>query len=159
VIIDDCSHIGELTRISFWHLFTNHLKPGGIYAIEDIGTSYMDKYMGSFVDGEGYKPFTYTTYDSFRYTLASYVESVRNRDILRHFPRLVNFLKPYGRYVRRIPSHDYGLIGFTKELIDACHVESNWGGGPYRSAQIHRVVVSKNRAIILKSPVEERSQE
>src|SRR5688572_14896897 len=47
VIIDDCSHIGELTRISFWHLFENHLKPGGIYVIEDWSTGYWD----SFFDG------------------------------------------------------------------------------------------------------------
>jgi hypothetical protein len=155
VLIDDCSHIGELTRISFWHLFTNHLKPGGIYAIEDIGTSYMDKYMGSFVDGEGYKPCGYSFYDSLRYAMASYINSVLRRGTLRHFPRLANALKPHSRYARRLRSHDYGLVGFIKELIDACHVRSNWGGGPYRSAQIHRIVVSKNRAIILKSPVEE----
>jgi hypothetical protein len=35
VIIDDASHVGRLTQIAFWHLFDNHLKPGGIYAIED----------------------------------------------------------------------------------------------------------------------------
>lgn len=29
IIIDDASHIGELTKIAFWHLFDNHLKPGG----------------------------------------------------------------------------------------------------------------------------------
>src|SRR5208282_497444 len=34
IIIDDASHIGELTRIAFWHLFDNHLKPGGLYVIE-----------------------------------------------------------------------------------------------------------------------------
>jgi len=155
IIIDDCSHIGELTRISFWHLFTNHLKPGGIYAIEDIGASYISDMMGNFVDGRVYKPYNHTTYDSFRYSLASYVESVRNKDILRHFPPLVNFLKPYGHYVRRIPSHDYGSVGFIKELIDACHVNSNWGGGPHRHAQIHRIIISFNHAIVLKSRVGE----
>lgn len=40
VIIDDCSHIGSLTSVSFWHLFDNHLKPSGIYVIEDWGTGY-----------------------------------------------------------------------------------------------------------------------
>ena len=35
IIIDDGSHIGELTKKSFWHLFDNCLKPGGIYVIED----------------------------------------------------------------------------------------------------------------------------
>ena len=40
VIIDDCSHIAEYARASFWHLFDNHLKPGGLYVIEDWGTGY-----------------------------------------------------------------------------------------------------------------------
>ena len=37
IIIDDASHIGELTKTTFWHLFDHHLKPGGLYAIEDWG--------------------------------------------------------------------------------------------------------------------------
>ena len=40
VIIDDCSHIAEYARVSFWHLFDNHLKPGGLFVIEDWGTGY-----------------------------------------------------------------------------------------------------------------------
>ena len=42
IIIDDASHLGELTKIAFWHLFDNHLKPDGIYVIEDWGTGYWD---------------------------------------------------------------------------------------------------------------------
>jgi len=38
IIIDDASHFGELTKTAFWHLFDNHLKPNGLYAIEDWGT-------------------------------------------------------------------------------------------------------------------------
>jgi hypothetical protein len=44
IIIDDASHIGELTRRTFWHLFDHHLKPGGLYAIEDWGTGYWDHF-------------------------------------------------------------------------------------------------------------------
>src|SRR5262245_33997090 len=29
IIIDDASHFGELTKVAFWHLFDNHLKPSG----------------------------------------------------------------------------------------------------------------------------------
>jgi hypothetical protein len=43
IIIDDASHIGEYTKQSFWHLFDNHLKPGGLYVIEDWRTGYLDK--------------------------------------------------------------------------------------------------------------------
>src|ERR1041385_3025356 len=50
VIIDDCSHVGELTRLSFWHLFDNHLKPGGLYVIEDWATGYWN----SFFDGASF---------------------------------------------------------------------------------------------------------
>lgn len=42
IIIDDASHIGELTKIAFWHLFDNHLKPNGLYVIEDWGTGYCE---------------------------------------------------------------------------------------------------------------------
>lgn len=40
IIIDDASHIADYASISFWHLFMNHLRPGGIYVIEDWGTGY-----------------------------------------------------------------------------------------------------------------------
>jgi hypothetical protein len=40
IIIDDASRVGWLTAASFWHLFPNHLKSGGMYVIEDWGTGY-----------------------------------------------------------------------------------------------------------------------
>ena len=52
IIIDDASHIGQLTRTAFWHLFDNHLKRGGLYAIEDWGTGYLD----DFPDGKKFEP-------------------------------------------------------------------------------------------------------
>jgi demethylmacrocin O-methyltransferase len=39
IIIDDCAHQGALARASFNILFP-HLKPGGIYVVEDWGTGY-----------------------------------------------------------------------------------------------------------------------
>lgn len=52
LIIDDASHIGTLTRVAFWHLFDNHLKSSGLYAIEDWGTGYWDDWP----DGRSYRP-------------------------------------------------------------------------------------------------------
>jgi hypothetical protein len=52
IIIEDASHIGELSKITFWHLFHHHLKPGGLYAIEDWGTGYFD----DFPDGKRFDP-------------------------------------------------------------------------------------------------------
>jgi hypothetical protein len=40
IVIDDCSHIARLAKVSFWHLFNNHLKAGGLYLIEDWPTGY-----------------------------------------------------------------------------------------------------------------------
>lgn len=51
IVIDDCSHIAELTRASFWHLFEHHLKPGGVYVIEDWGTGFWS----SWPDGQRYE--------------------------------------------------------------------------------------------------------
>lgn len=42
IIIDDASHYAELTRIGFWYLFDNFLRPGGIFSVEDWGSGYWD---------------------------------------------------------------------------------------------------------------------
>ena len=41
IIIDDGSHINRHILTSFEYLFNKRLKPGGIYAIEDLDTSYL----------------------------------------------------------------------------------------------------------------------
>lgn len=57
IIIDDASHMGALSKISFWHLFNNYLKPGGVYAIEDWGTGYWDNWPdGCALDLNSYQP-------------------------------------------------------------------------------------------------------
>jgi SAM-dependent methyltransferase len=44
IVIDDASHIAAPTRTGFWHLFDNHLRPGGLFAIEDWGTGYWERW-------------------------------------------------------------------------------------------------------------------
>lgn len=39
LIVDDASHVGTLTHASFGLLFERHLKPGGLYVIEDTAAS------------------------------------------------------------------------------------------------------------------------
>ncbi|MCK5354826.1 MAG: class I SAM-dependent methyltransferase [Methyloprofundus sp.] len=56
IIIDDASHIGELTKVAFWHLFEHHLKPGGLYVIEDWSTGYWDDWFdGKSLDFDTYR--------------------------------------------------------------------------------------------------------
>jgi len=95
IIIDDASHIGELTKTSFWHLFDNHLKPNGLYVIEDWGTGYWNDW-----------------HDGKSLNLDSYSQS---------FIRLNQFwIKVAGKLHLKIPMrcHSYGMVGFIKQLID-----------------------------------------
>jgi hypothetical protein len=79
IIIDDCAHIGAVAKTSFWYLFNNHLKPGGLYIIEDWETGYMP----SWPDGRA---------------------CTSEPDSREH-----------------MPSHDAGMVGFIKQLVDEIH--------------------------------------
>src|SRR4030095_16368023 len=84
--------IGELTKKTFWHLFDNHLKRGGLYVIEDWGTGYWDDWP----DGKVLTQTSSTT-DRFRLIL--------NRLL--------------GKTAKTpLPCHSYGMVGFIKELVD-----------------------------------------
>jgi hypothetical protein len=52
IIIDDASHLGAPTWESFWHLFDHHLRPAGIYCIEDWRVGYWRDW----ADGSSYEP-------------------------------------------------------------------------------------------------------
>lgn len=136
IIIDDASHIGIYTDASFWHLFPRHLKPGGIYVIDDWSCAYW----AHWTDGHAYEGEA-----AFRGTRASATasptyksraESMRRqarasaRPFARRLPprfkrRLEHaFMKVEGASLqKRFPSHDYGMSGFIKQLIDACAVD------------------------------------
>ncbi|MDB5132064.1 MAG: hypothetical protein JWR02_1813 [Mucilaginibacter sp.] len=97
IIIDDASHIGSLTKVAFWHLFDNHLKPNGLYVIEDWGTGYWDDWD----DGKSLNLESYTNSEPAKKTLW--------KKIARRLG--LNTKSP-------LPSHDYGMVGFIKQLID-----------------------------------------
>jgi len=97
IIIDDASHIGHLTKVAFWHLFDNHLKPGGIYAIEDWGTGYWDDWP----DGK--------TLD---------LNENNGEDNIKLFGMdITNITKRFG-IKKPWHCHSYGMVGLVKQLID-----------------------------------------
>lgn len=151
IIIDDCSHIGEFTALSFWHLFDRHLKPGGLYVIEDWGAGYM---RGT-PDGRAYVPHRSVT--SLRSRLRPFVEtlvalpSVVRRPVLKRVVRAV-----MNRLVRmRFRSHMYGLVGFVKQLVDEAGMDDithpAWGTPPARASKFSYIQLSHGQVFIAKA--------
>lgn len=148
IIIDDCSHIGELTRISFWHLFDHHLKPGGIYVIEDWSTGYWN----SFFDGVGFRYQPNLNFSPALFGIRSKLAHLQ-----RSAPGLNFLLKPFKRLINRgqFRSHDYGLVGFVKELVDECGMadvtREDWGTPPYRPSKFAEMRISPGQVFIVKA--------
>jgi len=127
IIIDDASHIGELTKTTFWHLFDHHLKPGGLYAIEDWGTGYLDH----FTDGRKFQPRT----------------SIRAR-VRSLLPR------PLRRKVKvPFPCYSYGMVGFIKELVDEQGIGNIALGrkGDFRLSKFKNLLVTQGIVFVSKT--------
>lgn len=92
IIIDDASHLAAPTKRAFWHLFHHHLRPGGLYAIEDWGTGYW----ADWPDGQA----------------VNRIGSIRAKLLRWASPRL------WDRPGVPFASHDYGMVGFIKQLVD-----------------------------------------
>jgi len=137
IIIDDASHIGELTKTAFWHLFDNHLKPNGLYAIEDWGTGYLSDWP----DGK-------------RLNLESYAQQKFKRN-----PHWLFLLKATAKLGLKLPmrSHCYGMVGFIKQLIDeqaAQNVTKGMleGGEPTRRSKFENIIITNSIVFIKKAP-------
>jgi hypothetical protein len=145
VIIDDGSHIGQYTRIAFWHLFRKHLKRGGLYFIEDWGCSYWPH----FPDGKHYSP-KEPDFSIPEKLLNSAYRSTKNR-----FLRRVIGHARYRLVKRQFPSHQYGMVGFVKELVDECgcadRTDKRWGCGEPRKSMIHEMTISPGLVMITKA--------
>ena len=146
-IIDDASHLGQPTRISFWHLFVHHLKPGGVYFIEDWGCGYFE----SFMDGMSYRPQP-VGYSWYERTLNQlHASRVGQSGGLR---RVISALRR--RAIRKsFGSHHRGTVGVIKQLIDECGIEDithpEWGIGNPRQSSIDHMRITLGHAVIVKS--------
>ena len=127
IIIDDASHDAEPTKISFWHLFDNHLKPGGLYVIEDWTSGYWDDWP----DGKTVRP-------------PSAAERV-GEAIFSALPRQTK---------RRLKSHDFGMVGFVKQLVDeqgaADLTRGNFAGKAKRDSKFHSMTIVPSIVFIRK---------
>jgi SAM-dependent methyltransferase len=134
VIIDDASHVGALTRTTFWHLFNHHLKPGGIFVIEDWGTGYWD----GWPDGRQF---------------------VGPDWLLARVPRP----PAHGSRGHEAPPHGAGMIGFVKELVDECGMgditKPGLGISPYRESLFELVQVSHGMVVVVKMGAQQSNVE
>ncbi len=135
IIIDDASHIGELTQIAFWHLFDNHLKAGGLYVIEDWGTGYWDDWPdGKSLDLEAY---------------------LRPRPKQGPFRRLWLKVARKLRLKTPMPCHSYGMVGFIKQLIDeqGAHdaTRKRLKGEPKRNSKFEYMIIMPSIVFIRKA--------
>jgi hypothetical protein len=152
VIIDDCSHVGELARISFWHLFNNHLKSGGLYVIEDWGTGYWD----SWPDGVRYRKSKAPSFTRLHHRLSRAITRLNNSAAAQRVPLLSSLASRLKRVTqkRRFNSHDFGMVGFVKELIDELGVadithEVN-GHGTKRYSRFRELRLSPSHLFVIK---------
>jgi hypothetical protein len=152
VIIDDCSHIGELTRISFWHLFDNHLKPGGLYVIEDWSTGYWRQWF----DGVSYDYHPNLNFRRTSFKLRSAISRLQKNKITERLPLVGQMLELAKRAFnrRQFHSHDYGLVGFIKELVDECGMaditRADRGTPPYRPSKFKEMKIVPGQVFIVK---------
>lgn len=136
IIIDDASHLGESSKIAFWHLFDNHLKPRGLYVIEDWGCGYYpDWHDGGSLDLEDYfKPGRWTE-------------------------RL--WWKVAGKLGRKTPlrSHAYGMVGLVKQLVDEQGAHDVTRGSPKckrtRGSKFESMLIVPSIVFIKKAVVRE----
>ena len=105
VVIDDASHFGELTARSVQAIFPDHLKPAGLYVIEDWGTGYWSDWE------DGAAPAAVVSVDQLAAHAAN--EAVAAGLLFR---------RSSGVKSTGFPSHDAGMVGVVKRLVD--HVGS-----------------------------------
>jgi hypothetical protein len=154
IIIDDCSHIGHLTRTSFWHLFDHHLKAGGVYVIEDWGTGYWP----TWPDGVAYRKAATVSAGHPRLRLRDRLASLQERWMIGRIPfaRPVIASAKAAASRKEFHSHDYGLVGFVKELVDEAGMgdithQAN-GIRPYRPSRFTELRISHGHVFVVKAP-------
>ena len=152
IIIDDCAHIGVLARASFWHLFDRHLKSGGVYIVEDWGTGYWDLW----VDGVAYRRGR-KKLNPLLYRLTRVVARVQQNEAVRRVPLIGRILSSVKAAIldAQYHSHDYGMVGFIKELIDelgmADITHPQMGRGTPRKSKFREMRLSHSHIFIIKS--------
>lgn len=148
IVIDDGSHIGHYTRLTFWHLMKKHMRSGGLYFIEDWGTSYWPMYP----DGMRHHPkkIDSTFLEKFFGAIGN-IGFIQNTSLLRKITQRLEF-----KSMQKVfPSQMNGMVGFVKELVDEAGIQDatdeRFGNPPQRKPIFEWMRVSVGHVIVKKS--------
>lgn len=139
IIIDDASHLGSLTKITFWHLFEHHLKPGGLFVIEDWGTGYW----GDWPDGR-------------RLDLNQYAKNgVQPNQFWMYWTKIAMKLHLYTPLKAPMKNHSAGMVGFIKQLVDEQGAgdvtRGSVSGTTARTSKFRQMVIAPSIVFITKA--------
>ncbi len=149
IIIDDASHIGDLTKISFWHLFDNCLKPGGLYVIEDWGTGYWNDWP----DGKSLDLNSFSQHLNEDHSFWTKILLTIRRGLVKFTPNSVRAKVPV--VSNAMACHSYGMVGFIKQLIDeqaASDVTRKIiAGKSERESKFKQIIITSSIVFIIKA--------
>lgn len=111
IIIDDAAHIGTVARTSFCTLFDRHMRSGGIYVVEDWGTGYWN----TWPDGALYQQAQSNRRPA--HSRAG-ILSALVRGKLSSWLGWPATASDAPRVDPDFSSHNFGMVGFVKELVD-----------------------------------------
>lgn len=148
IVIDDGAHVGALAEASFDALFDRHLRPGGLYVIEDWGTGYWPSWPDGAVFTPGAPP---------RPPLAARLATALARTPLGRPAVASKVLRQIAR--RASPDtnagHGAGMVGFVKRLVDEAGIadatDAGRGTGAPRRPRIARMEVTHGQVFIVKA--------
>ncbi|HMP01150.1 MAG TPA: class I SAM-dependent methyltransferase [Gemmatales bacterium] len=127
IIIDDASHLGLATKATFDHLFDRHLRPGGLYVIEDWGTGYWEDWPDGRRErfGEGKPPLWQRVWAA-------------GSDPAK---------EPW-------PTHRHGMVGLVKQLVDeqgaAERLRGRHGGPSPRPSRFKQMLITPGLVVVTK---------
>lgn len=146
VVIDDASHLGTYTRTAFRHLYRHHLRPGGLYIIEDWRTGYDPAWPdGAAVahrDGTASSPRRVAVVAAARRAARQAAARVDDSSALWRvgasaFSRIQRL-----DVAAEHPSHAAGMVGVVKEMLDGVGADTALGVARF-TATPHAVVIEK----------------
>jgi len=130
VIIDDAAHFGLYSKLSYEHLFDEHLKPGGTYLIEDWGTGYWDEWP----DGGRPDPVPH---------------EVENKEA-KETKFIYQADEASGQLPRLFLSHQFGMVGFVKQLVDEAHRGAIKTAIPHRTSKFQYMMITEGVVLLKK---------